>query len=148
MKVEIKIDKKITETIAIIHAAKITPELLSLVETLEGLTEKKSLLVSKNDDKVYMIEPNDVDIIRTEGGILLLYDKQARSYSLSRTLASVLETLPSNFVRISKSTIINVNRVDHLSNSFNGTMSVVMKNGINDYITRNFLIDFKKRFGM
>jgi len=52
------------------------------------------------------------------------------------------------FVRISKSTLVNMKRVDHLAPSLNSTMYIVMKNGISDYITRRHLGDFKNRLGL
>jgi len=148
MRVEIKLDPNISEEIAVIHAKKMTPKLLALVEAFEGVEEKASLLVAKNDDKVFIIEPDQVDIIRAEGGEIKLFNRQAQEYIVTKPLHEILEMLPSNFVRISKSTIVNVNRVDHLSNSFNRTMYIIMKNGISDYISRNYWGEFKKRLGI
>lgn len=148
MRVEIKINPDITETTAVIHTPKVTPELLSLVEVFENAEDKSSLLVAKNDDKFFVIEPDQVDIIRTEGGEIKVYNQKAQEYVVTKPLHEILASLPSNFVRISKSAIANISRVDHLSNSFNGTMYIVMKNGVNDYISRKYLGDFKKRLGM
>jgi DNA-binding LytR/AlgR family response regulator len=145
MRVEIKINPDITEVTAIIHAPKMTPELMTLVESLEGVEDKASLLVAKRDDKIFIIEPDHVDIIRTEGREVKLYDNKKQGYTLTKPLSKILERLPNHFVRISKSTIVNINRVDHISNSFNGTMYIVMKNGTDDYISRKYLSDFQKR---
>ncbi|MCL2350447.1 MAG: LytTR family transcriptional regulator [Defluviitaleaceae bacterium] len=148
MRVEIKLDPNILEEIAIIHAKKMTPKILALVEAFEGAQEKASLLVAKSDDKVFIIEPDQIDIIRTEGGEVKIYNQLMQEYSTTKPLHEILEMLPSNFVRISKSAIVNINRVDHLSNSFNRTMYIIMKNGISNYISRNFWGDFKKRLGI
>ncbi|MDR0460284.1 MAG: LytTR family transcriptional regulator [Nitrososphaerota archaeon] len=148
MRVELKIDPDIAQATAVINAPKVTPELLSLVEMLEGTEDKASLLVAKTDDKFFVIEPDQVDIIRAEGGEINAYNRKAEAFVISKPLTEILESMPSNFVRISKSAIVNISRVDHLSNSFNGTMYIVMKNGVNDYISRKYLGDFKKRLGM
>jgi len=148
MRVEIKLDPNISEEVAIIHAKKMTSKLLALVEAFEEAGDKASLLVAKNDDKVFIIEPDQVDIIRAEGGEMKLYNRQAQEYIVSKPLHEILEMLPDNFLRISKSAIVNINRVDHLSNSFNRTMYIIMKNGVSDYISRNYWGDFKKRLGI
>jgi len=148
MKVEIKINPDIAEITAVIHAPKMTPELIALVESLEEIEDKASLLTAKKDDKIFIIEPSQVDIVRVEGGELKLYNQNAQEYVVTKSLQEILDSIGSNFVRISKSAIVNVNRVDHLSNSFNGTMHIVMKNGVSDYISRKYLADFKKRFVM
>jgi len=148
MKVEIKIDSDIPEPIAVIHTPKLTPELMLLVEVLEDGSDKSSLLMAKKDSKIFVIEPEQVEIIRTEGGELKLYNREAKIYTLTKPLHEILERLGSGFVRISKSAIVNISRIDHLSQSFGGTMHIVMKNGVNDYISRKYLSDFKKRFGV
>jgi len=145
MKVDIKINPELTEITHVIHAPKMTPELLNLIELLESTVDKNDLLVGKKDDKFFVIEPEEVDIIRTEVGEVIVYNNKAEAYAIAKTLQKIHEQLPSNFVRISKSTIININRVDHLSHSFSRTMHIVMKNGVTDYVSRTYLGDIKKR---
>jgi DNA-binding LytR/AlgR family response regulator len=151
MKVEIKIDPNIKEPAIVIHAPKITSKLTDLMEAivgLEGVEDKSSFLMAKKDDKLFVIEPEQIEIIRTEGGDVKLYNREAHEYIVTKPLHEIQEWLGGGFVRISKSTIVNISRVDHLSNSFNGTMYIVMRNGVNDYISRKYLGDFKKRFGL
>jgi len=148
MKVDLKINPKITEITVVIEAPKMTLELMTLMEMLEEGVESNSLLVSKKDDKMFIIKPDDVDIIRTEDGKVKLYNQQGQSYIMAKSLQDIFNQLSSNFVRISKSTIVNISRVDHVSNSFSGTMYIMMKNGIDDYISRKFLGDFKNRLGI
>ena len=145
MRVEVNINPDITEVTAVIHAPKMTQDLMDLVETLEGAEDKASLLVAKNDDKVFLIEPDQVEIIRTDGRDIKLFDRKGQEYTLAKPLGKILERFSKYFVRISKSAIVNINRVDHLSNSFNGTMYIIMKNGVSDYISRKYLGDFQKR---
>ena len=148
MRVDIKIDPALTEVTAIISAPKMTQELLVLVEALEGAGDKTAVLTAKKDDKIFIIEPEQVDIIRAEGGEVKVYNRSAQAFTVAKPLHEILNSVGSGFVRISKSAIVNVSRIDHLSNSFNGTMYIVMKNGVNDYISRKYLGDFKKRLVM
>jgi len=148
MRVEIKIDPNIGEPTVVIHTPKMTPEVMMYVDMFEVIEDKSSLLIAKKDEKLFVIEPEQIEIIRTEGGDITLYNRKAEEYILTKPLHETHERLGSGFVRISKSTIVNISRVDHLSNSFNGTMYIVMKNGVSDYISRKYLSDFKKRFGL
>jgi len=148
MRVEIKIDPNIGDSIAIIHTSKMTPELIALVEMFEQSDGRPSLLFAKSDNKLFVIEPEQIDIIRAEGDNIKLYNREAQEYIITKPLREVQEQFGFVFVRISKSTLINIKRVDHLSNSFNSTMYIVMKNGISDYITRKYLSDFKNRLGL
>jgi len=144
MKVDIKINPELTEITHVIHAPKMTAELMSLIELLETTETKNELLVVKKDDKFFVIEPEEVDIIRTEGGEVKLYTRNGQGYDVSKSLQSIHEQLSKNFVRVSKSAIININRVDHLSHAFSRTMHIVMKNGVTDSVSRSYLAEIKK----
>ena len=148
MRVEIKIDADEQDILIVIHTAKITQEVGALVEMIEGTDTQSYLLTAKRDDKSYIMEPEQVEIIRTEGGTVTLYNRKGQGFSIQRPLHELHERLGSDFIRISKSAIVNINHVDHISPHFNGTMYIVMKNGINDYISRNHLGGFKKRLSL
>ena len=148
MKVDIKLDPCVSEPTAVIYAATLTPELVTAIETLEKLGTQPFLLTAKKDDKSFVLEPAQIDIIRTEGGIIKCYNQHGQDFIVTKPLHELLERLGNNFMRISKSAIVNVNRIDHLSNSFNRTMYIIMKNGVNDYITKNYLKDIRNRLGL
>ena len=148
MKVDIKLDPSVSEPSAVIYTATLTPELITAIEALEKLGTQPFLLTAKKDDKSYILEPTQIDLIRTEGGIIKCYNQQGQDFVVAKPLHELLELLGSNFIRISKFTIVNVNRIDHLSHSFNRTMYIVMKNGVSDYITKNYLKDIRNRLGL
>jgi len=148
VKVDIKLDPAVSEPTAVIYASALTPELVAAIEILEKLKTQPFLLAAKKDDKSFVLEPAQVDIIRTEGGITKCYNQRGQDFIVTKPLHELLERLGNNFIRISKSAIVNVNRIDHLSHSFNRTMHIVMRNGINDYITKNYLKDIRNRLGL
>jgi len=148
VKVDIKLDSSISEPTAVIHASTLTPELVTAIEILKKLGTQPFILTAKKDDKSFVLEPAQVDIIRTEGGTIKCYDRQGQDFTVTKPLHELLERLGSNFMRISKSTIVNINRIDHLSNSFNRTMHIIMKNGVSDYITKSYLKDIRNRLGL
>ncbi|MCL2226342.1 MAG: LytTR family transcriptional regulator, partial [Oscillospiraceae bacterium] len=135
MRVEFKIDPNIGEPFAVIHAPKITPELVVWAEVLEGAKDKSSPLMVTKEDKIFLIGPEQIDIIRTEGGDVKIYNREAQKYIILKPLHEIQERLGRGFFRISKSSIVNISRIDHLSQSFNGTMYIVMKNGVSDYVS-------------
>jgi len=99
-------------------------------------------------EPVFFIEPDQAEIICTVGREIKLFDHKRQEYSLTKPLNKILERFSKHFVRISKSAIVNVNRVDHISRSFSGSMHIIMKNGMSDYISRKYLNDFQKRFDL
>ena len=147
MRVEIKIEPNFLEPVILIQAPKITPEVMAWAERFKGTEVKPSSLMAKKDDKIFIIERKQIEVIRTEGGDIKLYNSEAQEYLIAKPLHEIQEWLGSGFVRISKSSIINIDRIDHISQSFKTSMYVVMKNGVTDYISRKYWADFKKLFG-
>lgn len=147
MRVELQIDPGCEEPFAVLHVAGMTPALQTVMEILEKEGCQK-LLTAQSEGKFYVIEPETIELVHTEGRELVLYDRQKKRYVLNKPLYELQETLGNRFVRISKSAIINFYRIDHVEASFNGTMEVVMKNGVEEVITRSFRQDFKKRLGV
>lgn len=148
MRVEIKIDSELAQPYAILHIPKLTTKVGALVELLESAEVSPRLLPAKRGDKSYVIAAENMELIRTESGSVMLYDRQAQGFTVDKPLHEILGRLGHDFVRISKSAIVNINRIDHVSPSFNGTMDIIMKNGMTDYISRKFLGEFKKRLGL
>ena len=89
-----------------------------------------------------------MEILRTEGRELALYDANGERYTVSKPLYELQDCLGREFVRISKSALIRLRRVHHVEPSFNGTMEVVMKNGVREVITRSYRQEFKARLGV
>ena len=149
MKIEINIDKTLEEAILLIKTPKLTERLTDIIEIIEREEEKEKVLflTGKKAESTFIIEPEEIEIIRTEGSVIKIYDISGKDFSTNKTLNEIIE-ISNNFVRISKSTIVNINRVEHIEPYFNGTMHIVMKNGINDYISRKYLSDFKKILGL
>lgn len=86
--------------------------------------------------------------MRTEGRQVVCYDKLKNRYILDKPLYELESILDIYFVRISKSAIVNISQINHVEASFNGTMELVMKNGVTDYISRSFRKGFKERLGL
>ena len=78
----------------------------------------------------------------------MLYDKEKNRFLLNKPLYELETLLGKNFVRISKSAIVNIFRIHHVEASFNGTMEIVMKNGIEEIISRSYRQKFKERLGV
>ena len=67
---------------------------------------------------------------------------------IKQRLYAVEERLSENFVRINQSCIVNLNRIARFDASISGTLSVIMKNGYKDYVSRRQLKAVKERMGL
>lgn len=148
MKVECKISTDYKEPYAVLHINKMTRTMAEIISMLEEENADSPTLIAAKDRKTYFIRPEDISLIRTEGREIVCYDQLKTRYILGKPLYELESMLDIRFVRISKSAIVNINQIDHVEAGFNGTMELVMKNGITDYISRSFRKSFRERLGL
>lgn len=148
MKVECKISTDYKEPYAVLHINKMTETIAEIISILEKENANSLTLIATKDRKTYFIKPEDISLVRTEGREIVCYDKLKNRYSLDKPLYELENILDICFVRISKSAIANINQINHVEASFNGTMELVMKNGVTEYISRRFRKGFKERLGL
>lgn len=148
MKVECKISTNYKEPYAVLHIEKMTPVIAEAISLLEKEGTDSFTLAAVKEGKTFFIEPEKLDLVCTEGREIACYDRLKNRYTLNKPLYELEQILGSRFVRISKSTIINIRRISHVSAGFNGTMELVMKNEMESYISRSFRKTFKERLGL
>ena len=148
MRVECKISAEYKEPYAVLHINKMTETIAEIISMLEKEQADSFTLIAAKDRKTYFIKPEDIVLVRTEGREIVCYDKLKNRYILDKPLYELENILDICFVRISKSAIVNIRQINHVEASFNGTMELVLKNGITDYISRSFRKNFKERLGL
>ncbi len=148
MRVECKIDEKYKEPYAVLHINRMTQAIAKLITMLEKEEADSMALVAMQERKTYFLESEEIELARTEGREVVCYDRLRKRYILNKPLYELEDMLDIHFARISKSTIINIRQIDHVEAGFNGTMELVMKNGVTDYISRSFRKAFKERLGL
>lgn len=148
MKVECKISTDYKEPYAVLYINKMTETIVEIISMLEKEQANSLILIATKDKKTYFMKPEDISLVRTEGREIVCYDKLKNRYILDKPLYELENMLDIGFVRISKSAIVNIRQINHVEASFNGTMELVMKNGITDYISRSFRKSFKERLGL
>ena len=148
MIVEIRLSSDVNEPYVIINSGTLTPEVEELAKRIENEKLTGNVLAVKRENLIYILEPNEIEIVRTEGNEITAYDTTKKRFVVEKRLYEVEALLGFQFIRISKSAIVNIRKIDHVDVRFSGMMNVVMKNGINEYISRRHMGDFKKRLGL
>lgn len=144
MKIKIQISPDIEEPYAIIYSNTMTEE---IQEIAEKLNSSQNVITAIDNEQIVILEPTDIYMLRMENDQLIVYCKQKR-YLSNKRLYEMEKILGNNFMRISKSTIINLKKISCVEPSFNGTMLILLKNGSKDYISRKYLPKFKKYLGL
>ena len=142
MKVNLFVSRDIEEPYADIHTNELTDNISKAMSILESEDSNDMLAVKKGSD-IALLEFSDVFMLRVEDKQVKVYTEKAE-YLIKKPLYQVEETLSSDFVRISKSAIVNLKKVERVAPSLKGMMFIQLKNGLKDNISRKYLPDFKQ----
>lgn len=110
-------------------------------------TEYQTRLVLKSTGRINFIEIKNIDWIEAEGSYISL-KVGGKSHLLRGTLKSLEEILnPDIFLRIHRSTIVNVNQIKELQPHFHGEFVVILKDGKRLKLSRNYREQAEKLLG-
>jgi two-component system LytT family response regulator len=126
--VEIDRLKKTVEKIQKITNTNDSQSIQKLVEALRTM-EQKPVPVSiphKVGDKTILIKLESVVYFEANDKYVNFYNREGTRYLTDQSLKSLEEKLPNNFIRISKSFIINKNYVKEIHKYFRGRLLLVM----------------------
>lgn len=144
LKVELKISKEVKEPYAVIYSDSLTDEITSAVMYLENTGK---IITGEDNGRIAVLQPSEIYMVRVENEHTAIYGENKKFLSQKR-LYQLEQQLGNGFMKISKSTVINLSHIKCVEPSFKGMMSLVMKNGLKDWISRKYLPDFKKYLGI
>jgi len=129
----------------IVKVYKVSPKLLNV---LEQLKDNDDVLAAYIENKLCAINPKDIYYIESvdnktwlycEGDI---YESKQKLYALEEALTA------SAFLRISKSSIVNLSKIKSLSTALHGRLEAIMTNGEVVIVSRSYVDKLKKRLGL
>ena len=147
MRVKLNISENNKETYAEIFSSSITPEVEKAVKFIEKLGENKDIIALISGEKTILTKTSDIFMVRVENSSTIVYTEKEK-YVCKKRLYEILENLQSDFMRISKTTIINLKKAKCVEPYFSGTFYITLTNGLTDYISRKYMPEFKKYLGI
>ena len=143
MKVELQISESYKEAKLIVQAPQETEKIQKVIEFAENLGLKEKIK-GKIEDQVYLVEIGKIQRFYIENRKVLA-ETAGQTYTIDLRLYQVLELLPSNFIQISQSEIININSISHLKLTPNGLVEIFLKNQSFTYSSRCYLKTIKEK---
>lgn len=143
MKVKVDIDDQYTDLEIVIKASELTDEVNDLLNLIKG----QSTILVKRDNRNCLININDILYIDTIDEKTFVY-LDDNVYEINKRLYELEIELSSNFIRISKNTILNINKLDSVKALLNGKYEAYLINQEKLIISRHYVADFKKKFGL
>ncbi len=121
--------------------------LAALLKDLQPGFKKPDRLVFKESGRVVFVHTDTIDWLEADGNYVRLHAGSDAHY-FRETLAGLEAQLPAEkFLRISRSAIVNLDRVKELQPMFYGDYSVVLHGGTKLTLSRNYRDRFEKSIG-
>lgn len=141
MKIKLIEDPEMEEDM-IITSKTISPELMQFVDSMES---KNATVIAQHRGQDLRIHAEDVLFFETEvdGVVVHLNEKY---YKTKYKLYSLVENLPPSFMRVSKSCIINIDKVAGYERSITSSRLVFFTDSKKtSYVSRMYFSQFKDR---
>jgi two-component system LytT family response regulator len=108
------------------------------VAPAEGETITRDRILLKTGGEIYFLKSEEIDWIEAEGDYMKFH-AAGRVHQLRETMGRLEERLdPRRFLRIHRSTIVNIDRVKKLSPDFAGEYAVVLQDGTKLRLSRGY----------
>lgn len=144
MKFKLIIDKtKEEEIVATVHDRSYLTE---QIETLVLQYSGSDRIPAYKDDDIRMLPIKQIECITVLDGKTWAIDDRGNHFRLKARLYELEQLLPSNFIRINKSSLANENRLERFSASFSGAVDAVFKCGYREYVSRRCFAEIKRRY--
>lgn len=152
MKIEInyqqKDDMPVDKAKVTVEAQSFSDDVQNLMKTIDNLDNHTDVVPLAVDDRVVMIQLDEIIAIEVYKNELTVYT-QVKAYKLRGKLKEMYQRLNNgDFIKISKSAVINLNHLSSLEASFSGNMLAFMDNDEKLTVSRKYLTQLKESLGM
>ncbi|HVF48499.1 MAG TPA: LytTR family DNA-binding domain-containing protein [Pyrinomonadaceae bacterium] len=112
--------------------------ILALLKQIEAESKYLERLVIKSGGRVFFLPVEEVDWIEAEGNYVNVHTAK-KSYLLRETISSLEAQLdPKKFIRVHRSTIVQISRIQELQSWSHGEYHVILYNGTELTLSRNY----------
>lgn len=121
------------------QAGEMRDKLMALLADVDTRRPRyRERLIVKTSGRVVFLKTDDLDWVDAAGNYVKLH-VGGESHMLRETMGRIEERLdPEKFLRIHRSTIVNIERIQELQQQFHGDYLVVLKNGQRLTLSRSY----------
>lgn len=144
MKITIEVPKPGEEDEIIVRCADLDERLLKLIQALR--TEDK--LTGYIDDKIVKLSLKEIYYFEAVDNKVFSYTAK-ETYEIHKKLYEIEQAFEhTDFLRISKSVIVNVSKIAYVKPIFNGRFEAKLKNDEKIIVSRQYVSELKKKIGI
>lgn len=119
-----------------------------MIKLINQLKQGGGKLTVYQGNGMFFVEPKDVFYFESVDQKVFAYCK-SEVYQVKSKLYELLEELPGrDFIRVSKSSILNLNKIKRLAPAFGGRYEALLENGEKVIISRQYVGMLKEKLGV
>lgn len=148
MKVAFELDKSVEEIHVNIIDSNYSKKTMNLIEYIENFENNQNVLSIKHDDSIHFIAQEDIELLEVNGGEVTIVTASDEIVTINRLYKLMEKLNMSDFIQVSKSSVININALVKLETYFSGTMLAILKCGRKVNVTRTYLVNLKQKLNI
>lgn len=146
MKITIETPKTGEEDEIVIRCTSLDEKLMNLIYALK--MDRDHQLTGYQEDRIVKLSPKDIFYFESVDNRVFAY-LGSGEYEIRKKLYEIeQEYASSDFLRISKSAIVNVAKIAYIRPIFNGRFEAKLKNEEKIIISRQYVMELKKKLGI
>ncbi|MGM9535841.1 MAG: LytTR family DNA-binding domain-containing protein [Intestinibacter sp.] len=145
MKIRIEVDKEIQEDEVIIRCKQLNDDVSNIQKALTDILSKKTQIIFYKNNSEYYIPLSEILFFETEESSISAHTID-NIYQVKYKLYELEDILPNNFMRVSKSTILNIDYIYSITKNLTSSSVVEFQNTHKKvYVSRHYykLLKFK-----
>lgn len=119
MKIQIELDPAIDEDLIVIKCRSVNEQILSIEQALSDVIASKEKFIFYQGEKECYIPLDEILFFETNERMIHAHSKD-QIYQVKYRLYELEDLLPSYFVRVAKSTIVNINHIRAINRNLTG----------------------------
>ena len=124
-------------------------EMIDSLKTLAYEAKPISMIIGKHQDAYHPVDVKNIVYVNAINNNVYIHDIQGQSYLIKQKLYQLEFVLPEYFIRINKSEIVNIKRIEMIIPMFKGKLIVQLQSYKNPLdISRAYSKAFKERLGL
>jgi len=148
LKIQLTINQALEETEVHILAKEYNEQIEKLMKQLQASqTTQATVLDGYLQQEIHLLKITDIySIYAEESRVFLQTDEQ--EYESKRKLYELEEMLSKDFVRVNKSTLVNVHKISSIQMGKIGTTQLLLENDVAIHVSRKYLKELKLHLGI
>jgi len=145
MKIKIEVDKDINEDEIIIKCNNLDNNIIAIKKFINNIDANNQQFIFYKEDKEYYFPLNNILFFETSSKNIDAHTNDD-IYQIKYKLYELENILPNNFIRVSKSTILNINHIYSINHNITSSSTVEFHKSYKQvYVSRFYYKELKER---